>query len=182
MEKEMEMEETANADRQQVLRQQVVTFFADDKHYFRLKRVLDALIRSEPKVANEGTLMFHFLNKYNPGVVMSPVSRRLFKLPEEYKSAVGNYSKKYFDFGSRTGMGDLRWGGETNPAVLIREYAMPLPKCVAFMWLLQTELDTIFLAEFDAIFASFVQFSTENKERYLQNQRIKHQQLQQKKS
>lgn len=162
---------TTNADRQEVFREQVTAFFADDKHFFRLKRVLDTLIANETRVANEGELMYYFLNRHRQGVVVRSVSGRLFKVHEEYKSALANYRKRYFDFGSKVGMGELRWKGEINPAVVIRNYAMPLPKIVAFMWLLQSELDFIFLDAFDDIFASFIEYTCFTKERYLLNQR-----------
>jgi hypothetical protein len=162
-----------STDRQGVFREQVSAFFANDKHFFRLKRVLDTLIANETRVANEGELMFFFLNRYRQGVVVRSESGRLFKICEEYKSALANYRKRYFDFGSRVGMGELRWKGETNPAIVIRDYAMPLPKVVAFMWLLQSELDYIFLGAFDEIFASFIEFTCSTKERYMLNQRLR---------
>lgn len=161
-----------STERQIVLRERVQTFFALESHYFRLKRILNKIVSTETRVANEGDLMYFFLNRYKAGTVMrSSGTDRLFVVKEEYKSALANYRKRYFDFSSRTGMGDLRWEGSTNPAILVREYALPLPKIVAFMWLLQSDLDYIFLENFDEIFTEFTIFINSTKQRYLTNHR-----------
>lgn len=127
--------------RQERARAALKDFFSDDVNLQRLKRF------SEPGVMHVvGFFLSPHYNHVN-NIGSAPVH-----LNEEYKAAMSNLKKRYFDFTSQPGKGDLIWEGKRNPAIeIIENLALTLPALVAVKWFIESGFDTLFWNNYDDV-------------------------------
>eukprot|EP00514_Thraustochytrium_sp_LLF1b_P006426 CAMPEP_0184538818 /NCGR_PEP_ID=MMETSP0198_2-20121128/17795_1 /TAXON_ID=1112570 /ORGANISM="Thraustochytrium sp., Strain LLF1b" /LENGTH=181 /DNA_ID=CAMNT_0026932291 /DNA_START=691 /DNA_END=1236 /DNA_ORIENTATION=- len=129
---------TTFASRQEDYRKSLETFFADEEHHTRLLRLLDST-----------THLFFFVREFEPHAIVH-TTHGLFRMCDEYRNAMTNHKKRYYNFESKVGEGELVWKGQRNPLVGPRLPA-PLPRLVALQWLIQHDFDLLYFERKDEV-------------------------------
>lgn len=154
---------------QEQLRQIVLQFFDDDKNYERLNTLLslspDICLRVLFFVSKFGATKIYNIDGYpqSPG--------------EMYKATLRSYRKRFFDFESTEGKGDIILDGVVNPKIQVcparGDISLVLPVAVAMRWFLKKQLDVPFVQDLDNINASFDAYNHERRHRYSQRHKCK---------
>ena len=148
---------------QRTYRDQARTFFSDADRYERLKKiaVLGEKIYS---------IIFFFVKEFDKGRIVATRHGGYYRICDEYRNAITNHKKRYYDFESREGKGVLKWQGITNPRVLVNadmgSIALSLPRIVAIQWFIQYDFDLLFWEQYDNVYARYIAFTTSVKRRY----------------
>lgn len=159
---------TTFADRQMLYRASVREFFADEKRYARLERLLSR--------GDIGSLLYFFVKHFESDRVIATTWGRV-RVCDEYRAALTNHKKRWFDLESREGHGELVWAGEVNPPVVVCEargaLAAPLPRLVALRWLVDRGLDDLLWERFDDVQTAHARALIEAKARYSEASRAR---------
>jgi hypothetical protein len=159
---------TTFADRQLLYRASVREFFADETRYARLERLL---LRGDI-----GSLLYFFVKHFESDCVIATTWGRV-RVCDEYRAALTNHKKRWFDFESREGHGELVWEGQVNPPVVVcearGELAAPLPRLVALRWLVDRGLDDLLWERFDDVQTAHARALVEAKARYSEASRAR---------
>ena len=164
MEVEGEMDTETNFAVQQVgYREQAERFFSDPGRYERLRRI----VVNGDKMCSA---VFFFVKEYEKGSLVQTKHKGIYCICDEYKNAITNHKKRYYNFESKEGKGELRWQGMTNPRVLVNakmgSISLPLPRLVALQWFIQYDFDLLFWDNKEVISRAFVEFTSSVKRRY----------------
>ena len=156
--------------KQFLYRTNALRFFNLRENYERLEKLV---VREDL-----GTILFYFVKHFEPE---RPVRTKhgLICIADDYRAALTSHMKRYFDFLSREGRGDLIWYGERNPGIPVRPdlsntVVLPLPRLVAYQWLIYNDLDIYLWNNFDRVQTSFAEHVLDAKRRY---QQASHQRL-----
>mmetsp|Transcript_17675 Transcript_17675/g.31167 ORF Transcript_17675/g.31167 Transcript_17675/m.31167 type:complete len:202 (+) Transcript_17675:720-1325(+) len=151
---------TTFASRQEDYRKSLETFFADEEHHTRLLRLLDST-----------THLFFFVREFEPHAIVH-TTHGLFRMCDEYRNAMTNHKKRYYNFESKVGEGELVWKGQRNPLVGPRLPA-PLPRLVALQWLIQHDFDLLYFERKDEVLEAHARHNTDVKRRYMANHKAR---------
>jgi hypothetical protein len=155
--------------RQRIYRDDAARFFLDAARYARLER----LVIGGEKL---GAVIFYYVKQYRAKPFVS-TAQGVYCMCDEYRNAIANYKKRYYNFESREGVGDMVWEGRVNPRVLVCEargsLALPLPRLVALQWFIRMDFDLFFWSDYDEVYASFLSFSADVKRRYTETHKDK---------
>jgi hypothetical protein len=159
-------------EKQLLYRENVLRFFGTREHYERL----DALVSR----GDMGPVLFFFVKHFEHEKFIK-TRFGIFCIADAYRSALTSNMKRYFDFISREGRGDLKSEGACNPCVEIARpqgippgpsILLPLPRLVAYQWLISNEFDKHFWLRHDDIQVAFAKSVLDAKQRYQEaNQR-----------
>ena len=148
---------------QHTYRDQARAFFADPSRYERLKRIA---INGDRIYS----VIFFYIKEFEKGNVVQAAHGGYYRICDEYRNAITNHKKRYYDFESKEGKGALLWKGTTNPRVLVHEQlgsiALPLPRLVAIQWFIQYDFDLLFWERRDEVVAAYTEFTTSVKRKY----------------
>lgn len=150
-------------DKQERSRKSVASFFSDEDNGTRLKRF------SEPGAFQ--VVGFFLSPHYNhtPKLGAPPVH-----LNEEYKAAMSNLKKRYFDFNSQPNKGDLVWDGVKNPAIsIVPGMCLTLPVAVAIKWFIESSFDVLFWESYDHVKRKFDEHFSKVKLKYTETHKNK---------
>ena len=144
-------------------------FFACPEKYARLHK----LVVNGDRLSS---MVFYFVKEFEKGKVVN-TTRGIFIMCDEYRNAITNHKKRYYNFESKEGKGDLIWGGAVNPRFLVNPdrgaIALPLPRRVAFQWFIQYGFDVLFWERYDEVCAAYTSFTTSVKRRYTEAHKSK---------
>lgn len=150
-------------------RAQAAKFFSDPEKYERLK---DLAIHGD----RLSSAVFFFVKEFEKGALVR-TDEGIFKMNDEYRNAITNHKKRYYNFESKEGKGELRWQGLRNPRFLVNpelgSIALPLPRLVAFQWLIFYGFDKLFWRRKDEVVAAHSEFTTSVKRRYTEAHKSK---------
>ncbi len=103
----------------------------------------------------------------------------IFCIADAYRSALTSNMKRYFNFFSREGRGELKSDGACNPCVEIARpqglapglapgppVLLPLPRLVAYQWLISNDFDKYFWLRYDDVQVAFAKSILDAKQRY----------------
>lgn len=148
--------------RQEAYRKRVTDFFRSRDHYVRLQGILN-------KGESACAMLMYFVTKYSGNRVFS-TTQGVFCPKDAYCDALRSHQKRFYNFESREGHGDLWYNGIQNPRVLANTehgaIALPLPRLVALQWAIQMGFDEIFLREYKAIAAQYMEYTQAKKHKY----------------
>ena len=148
---------------QHTYREQARLFFSDKGRYERLRNIA---INGDRIYS----IIFYFVKEFEKGRVVQARHGGYYRICDEYRNAITNHKKRYYDFESKEGKGQLVWQGATNPRVLVNSemgsIALPLPRLVAMQWFIQYDFDLLFWDRRDEIVAAFTEFTTSVKRKY----------------
>lgn len=151
---------------QQAYRETLRHFFSDEDNFLRLIRIT----LGPPKICS---VIFYFVKEYKSHRFIQ-FNGEVLRLSDEYSNAITSHKKRYYNFESRIGHGELLWEGEKNPIVPIRGIdKFPLPTLVALKWFIQFNFDRLFWKEFDEVQQSFTEFTTTIKRKYTETHKQK---------
>lgn len=149
------------AEKQQLYRDNAREFFRVPAHYARLERLLAR--------GDIGQLLYFFVKHFETSRYVR-TRHGLLRIADQYRSALTSHMKRYYDFESREGRGDLIWNGQCNPLVeaceALGNAALPLPRLVAYQWLIFMDFDLYLWERFDDVNDAFTRFTLAAKERY----------------
>lgn len=149
-------------ERQESYRASVCAFFQDARRYHRLSRIVFEGDRLCP-------IIFFYVKEFECERFVR-TSEGIFRLCDEYRNAISNHKKRYYNFESKEGCGELVWEGLVNPRVLVNEQlgsiALPLPRLVALQWFIQFDFDLLFWERYDEVHAAYVAHVSQVKRRY----------------
>ena len=144
-------------------RASVASFFQCDDKAMRLKRF------SEHGVLN--VVSFFLSPHYNH---VNKLGAAPVHLNEEYKAAMSNLKKRYFDFTSQAGKGELVWEGQRNPEMtLVEGVSLPLPSLVALKWFIESGFDRLFWQDYEHTKRTFDAHFTKVKLKYTETHKNK---------
>jgi hypothetical protein len=151
-------------------REQAESFFSNKERYERLL-----------KIAVNGdriySVIFYFVKEFEKGRVVQSRHGGYYRICDEYRNAITNHKKRYYDFESKEGKGQLVWKGATNPRVLVNaqmgSIALPLPRLVAMQWFIQYDFDLLFWDRRDEVVVAFTEFTTSVKRKYTEAHKTK---------
>ena len=149
--------------RQRAYRDLVCRFFSDPENYKRLERIAE-----DPRMCST---IFYYVKEFEPDRLVR-TETGIFRVCDEYRNAIANFKKRYYNFESKAGSGELVWEGAVNPPVVVNEaygpdsVAMPLPRLVALYWFVQNGFDHVFWDRLDDIRASYEAFTAQIKRKY----------------
>lgn len=197
MDMNMRMVEFTYFDQQSMFRRKLEMYYNDELHgqdrFTRLKK----LLLDHHELGNVNQVHRHilyFVMHYNQHIPIR-VPKQLMDdtddesqgqscsfplvchIESEYGNAMTKYKKRFFDFLSREGHGELVWEGKINPHVFIsydREtISAPLPVLLALTWFINTGLDLYFWAHLQDIMKAYKEHTNTTKERYTLTQKLK---------
>lgn len=188
--------------RQRTYRDLVRRFFADEDRYDRLRHIVTTI----PTVGSGSgpgpgstkkngrsacdrmcSIIFYFVKEFEPDRLVR-TDAGIFRVCDEYNNAITNYKKRYYNFESKEGTGELVWKGEINPCVPVRSVpegaegvpvedggvvALPLPRLIALYWFIQFGFDRVFWERFDEVQARYEAFTARVKRKYTENHKTK---------
>lgn len=142
----------------------VVQFFLSPDAFERLEKIYN-----EKENGIFDTIVF-FVKIHQRNKIVRNLHNSFHCISDEYKSGVTSHKKRYYDFKSKSGRGDLVYKGKVNPPVLVehgdRSISLPLPCLVACWWFIQNNFDTFFWAEFEEVKRAHDLHVTNNKRIY----------------
>ena len=148
-------------EKQQLYRDNAREFFRVPAHYARLEKLLAR--------GDIGQLLYFFVKHFETNRYVR-TRQGLLRVADQYRSALTSHMKRYYDFESREGRGDLVWHGHCNPLVdaceALGNAALPLPRLVAYQWLIFMDFDLYLWERFDDVNDAFTRFTLAAKERY----------------
>lgn len=147
-------------EKQQQYRANAHEFFRVPEHHARLERLVAR--------GDIGSLLYFFVKHFETHRYVK-TRRGLLRVADQYRSALTSHMKRYYDFESREGRGDLDWHGQCNPLVEAREdggVALPLPRLVAYQWLIYMDFDLYLWDRYEDIGVAFTTFTLAAKQRY----------------
>jgi hypothetical protein len=148
-------------EKQQLYRNNVNAFFRVPAHYARLEKLVAR--------GDIGQILYFFVKHFETSRYVR-TRHGLVRVADQYRSALTSHMKRYYDFESREGRGDLDWHGQCNPAVEACEalgtVALPLPRLVAYQWLIYMDFDLHLWERFEDVSDAFTRFTLAAKERY----------------
>jgi hypothetical protein len=148
-------------EKQQLYRYNASEFFRVPAHYVRLEKLVAR--------GDIGQLLYFFVKHFETSRYVH-TRHGLVRIADHYRSALTSHMKRYYDFESREGRGDLDWHGQCNPLVEACEalgtVALPLPRLVAYQWLIYMDFDLHLWDRFEDISEAFTSFTLAAKERY----------------
>jgi hypothetical protein len=154
---------TTFRERQDTHRESTSAFFSKLDHYQRLEKVVFSGKTVYP-------MLMYFITEYS--------RNRMFVTPNgaacpraAYTNALRSKQKRFYNFDSRQGKGDLWYNGIVNPVVLANSergsIALPLPLLVALKWLIQEHFDTVFWEQYTLVRESYTHHAKSRKEKYM---------------
>lgn len=159
-------------EKQFLYRENVLRFFGLSEYFERL----DALVSR----GDMGPVLFFFVKHFEHEKFIR-TRFGIFCIADAYRSALTSNMKRYFNFISREGRGDLKSEGACNPCVeIVRPQTLqpgpsvllPLPRLVAYQWLISNEFDKYFWRRHDDVQVAFTKSVLDAKQRYQEaNQR-----------
>ena len=127
----------------------VVKFFLSLDAFERLEKIYN------DKENGVFDIIVFFVKIHQRGKITRNLHNSFHCIADDYKSGVTSHKKRYYDFKSKIGRGDLVHKGKVNPPVLIehghRSVALPLPCLVACWWFIQNNFDTFFWEQFEEV-------------------------------
>ena len=161
---------TTQEVQQRSYREQATLFFSKPANYTRLEKI----VSHGPRIA---TIIFFFVKEFEKGSLVKTSNGGIYRTCDEYKNAITNHKKRYYNFESKEGKGEIVWKGETNPCININPalgpVSLPLPQLNAFQWLIQYGFDRLFWKRECEVTAAFMEFSTAVKRRYTEAHKSK---------
>lgn len=161
--------------RQETYRELAAIFFDKQDNYQRLEKIVFAGKTIYP-------ILMYFITEYSKD--------RMFLTPRgaacprtAYTNALRSRQKRFYNFDSRQGKGDLWYDGIINPPVLANatrgSIALPLPLLVALKWVIQEHFDVVFWEHHDDIKESHAAYTKARKEKYMATHKNNKRQLRQ---
>ncbi len=146
-------------------------FFSDKDNLERLNRIA----RADAKICNT---IFYFIKHYNSGRLIKN-KFGLMHTHSEYRNAIAKNHKRFYNFESKEGKGDLVWEGKVNPHVFISDEAkcFTLPCLVAIKWFIENEYDNQFWMEYQLIVNNCISYNQGVKLGYTRTHREKKRKL-----
>ncbi len=168
-------EKTTFADAQETARETTSAFFADENN----ARVLATVL--EPVSREENLRLLAFYASIDGGVLYSKEGDSLVDLKAAYRTNLGIYKKRLFDFLALEGKGELWYKGERNPAFapVSSEPGLraPLAVLLAVRFLIMCGADRAFWRNKASIEARCAKHVEAKKKLYQENHRKSHCQL-----
>lgn len=159
---------TSHQLQQDLLRKDVFDFFYEKDNLERLRKF--TLNNEHGKIF---AVVFFFVKRFEKNRIVHTGSG-LYCITDEYSNALAANTKRFYDFESREGKGDIYWEGQRNPLIQIGvDVFLPLPVLVAMKWFLNMSFDSIFWSRYDDIMDAYVDFTTTVKEKYMNTHRQK---------
>lgn len=148
---------------QDTYREKLRFFFSDDAKFARLKRLLEERKRN-------CSMVFFFVKEFEKGALVTTEDGTVCCLLDEYKTAMSSFKKRFYDFQSKPGKGELVYMGERNPLVVVREdedeFCAPLPCLMALYWFIQRDFDLLFWRDYERVSKAYKEFFASVKQRY----------------
>lgn len=159
---------TSHQLQQELLRKDVFDFFYEKNNLERLRKF--TLNNEHGKIF---AIVFFFVKRFEKNRIVH-TGAGLFCITDEYSHALAANTKRFYDFESKEGKGDLYWEGKRNPLIQIGvDVFLPLPVLVAMKWFLNMRFDAIFWSRYDDVMSQYVEFTTTVKEKYMNTHRQK---------
>lgn len=148
--------------RQDTYREVLNLFFSNLDNYQRLQRII---YKGDETYA----IIMYFITEYS--------KHRLFMSTQgavcpktAYTNALKSHQKRFYNFDSRKGRGDLWYNGIINPLVLASvkngSLSLPLPRLVALRWFIQEDFDEIFWQHEHDIIIQYNEYTKAKKKKY----------------
>lgn len=163
-----EHERTTFLMEQELMRKDCTDFFRTLDHLQRLRKF--TLNNDHGKIF---AVVFFFVKRFEKGRLVHN-GTGLYCIAEEYSHALATFKKRFYDFESKEGKGDLYWKGEQNPTVQLgHDVFLTLPVLVAMKWFISMRFDAMFWMRYEDIMAAYVDHTAKIKERYTTQHRQK---------
>ena len=148
--------------RQEAYRENVAKFFQLEDHYIRLTAILN---RGDTTCS----MLMYFVTKFAGNKVYA-TNIGFFCPKDAYCDALRSHQKRFYNFESRAGCGDLWYNGIRNPRVMADpkqgSISLSLPRLVALQWAIQHGFDTLFLSQYKEISTSYQIHTQAKKKKY----------------
>lgn len=142
----------------------VAEFFSGDDAFDRLDKIY------KEKENGVFEIIVFFVKVHQKNKVIRNQHNGFYCIADQYKAGVTSHKKRYYDFKSKQGRGDLVHNGKVNPLVLVekgdRNIILPLPCLVACWWFIQNNFDTFFWEEFEGVKRAYEVHVANNKRIY----------------
>lgn len=140
------------------------SFFSNKDNFDRLKKI--ERMRGEDVYPT----IVHFVKNYENGRVRKNEDNNFVCIPDMYSKAITSHKKRYYDFCSVFGKGELVFNGKVNPYVCIsndnEQVVATLPCLVAVWWFIRYGFDHIFWDEYDSVKKAYQEYTTAMKRQY----------------
>ena len=142
----------------------IAEFFLSDDAFGRLDKIY--------KERENGVfeIIVFFVKVHQKNKIIRNSQNSFHCIADQYKAGVTSHKKRYYDFKSRQGRGDLVYNGKVNPLVSVEkagiQVALPLPCLVACWWFIQNNFDTFFWEQFGEVKEEYEVHVANNKRIY----------------
>ena len=140
------------------------SFFSDKDAFKRLQKI-------ESKRKEEVfPIIVHFVKHYEGDKVRQNKDGYFLRISDMYSTAITSHKKRYYDFCSVFGKGELVYNGKVNPYVSIKngdeEVVSTLPCLIAVWWFLRYDFDFIFWDEYEEVKKMYHEYTNAMKKQY----------------
>lgn len=161
---------TSYAFSQARLRKLIIDFFQEEEKAKRLKTLLELHL-------DIGHRLMFFVSKYAKNKLYN-----LHGIPrcpaEMYKNELRSTRKRFFDFESLEGTGNLIYESERNPTFLIvKDIRLVLPFAQALRWFIANGLDLVYISDLKELDEAYDKYNIERRTRYSQKHKSKRKQI-----
>lgn len=154
-------------------------FFSNMENYTRLRKIVyhrDERIFSILLffvIRYKDHSLYLCQRSYNSGPEVNDANKPVYsfyKPKDEYNRTLKKYKKRFYDFESKVGSGDLFWDGIRNPKFLVAPdngpISLPLAKMIACYWSIEHGFDTVFWDNYPSILEHYEIFTLKTKKKY----------------